>query len=611
MLKNLSILFVLLAVVALPFLFRGRDAATASAARDEDAVTLVIVTPHNEAIRYEFGRGFDRWHRARFAKPVQIEWRVIGGTTEISRYLTSEYAAATKAWWTQTLKRDWPARATETVTADKPPAEPELLDVYKTFRATDNPDAVTSLIDLFFGGGQFDHDVAFRQGLTVPPWNPGEEPKNLFATDAGVPLIPDKLSGETWRTPTLFGNVISTFGICYNVDRLEDLGVRRPPATWDDLADPVYFAQVGAVDPSKSGSVAKAFEMMIHQKVYQAVRAAAFTDEQIAAFEKQIVEFAKSRGPAYQRGDLPPAVPPAYQQAVERGWTDGVHLVQRIGANARYFTDSASKAPIDVSVGDAAVAMSIDFYGRYQAQNSRGPAGEERMLYLTPAGGSSVSCDPISLLRGAGGAADDPDLAVRTRKRQEQRAVAIRFIEFVLSEDGQRLWTYKPGTPGGPEKFALRRLPIRRDFYPSTNPAIQAKHAEHAKHAADNLADPAVDPFKLAQQFTYHPRWTGSHFSFQRELVRVMCVDAGDELKEAWQGIAKAGGPARQPAAMARLGRMPNVTLQLKGSADREPVEVNWRTAPDISKKYDRLDYTRAWTIFFRDNYRAATKEVK
>jgi hypothetical protein len=211
------------------------------------------------------------------------------------------------------------------------------------------------------------------------------------------------------------------------------------------------------------------------------------------------------------------------------------------------------------------------------------------MIYLTPAGGSSVSCDPISLLRGA-----------------EHRELAVHFIEFVLSEDGQRLWCYKPGEPGGPEKFALRRLPIRRDFYPSTNPTIQARHAEHLKHAADDLADPNVDPYKLAQDFVYYPRWTASHFGFHRDLIRVMCLDAGDELRAAWKAINQTPDPQRRAAALDQLGQLPALPLTNKTTRAKEPVSITWRTAPDIGKKYDKLEYTREWTIFFRDSYRKA-----
>jgi hypothetical protein len=218
------------------------------------------------------------------------------------------------------------------------------------------------------------------------------------------------------------------------------------------------------------------------------------------------------------------------------------------------------------------------------------------MVYLTPAGGSSVSCDPISLLRGA-----------------EHRDLAVKFIEFVLSEDGQKLWCYKPGEPasaGGPEKFALRRLPIRRDFYPSTNPTIQKRHEVHLKHAADDLADPSVDPYTLAQAFVYYPRWTASHFGFHRDLIRVMCLDAGDELKAAWKAINQTSDPRRRAAALAQLGQLPAVPLTSKATHAREPVEITWRTAPDIGKKYDKLEYTREWTIFFRESYNKARATV-
>ena len=66
-----------------------------------------------------------------------------------------------------------------------------------------------------------------------------------------------------------------------------------------------------------------------------------------------------------------------------------VRLIQRIGANARHFTDAASKVTMDVSMGDASVDLAIDFYGRYQAQCSRAPDGGERMVYITPVGGSN------------------------------------------------------------------------------------------------------------------------------------------------------------------------------------------------------------------------------
>jgi hypothetical protein len=281
-------------------------------------------------------------------------------------------------------------------------------------------------------------------------------------------------------------------------------------------------------------------------------------------------------------GDLPDTVPATYQQALEQGWINGVRLVQRIGANARYFTDSASKVPIDVSMGAAAAGLAIDFYGRFQAQSTRAADGSERMGYITPAGGSGVSCDPVSLLRGA-----------------PHREVAIRFIEFTLGEDGQKLWTYRPGTPGGPVKYALRRIPIRRTFFPSDDPDLNALHLEHLQHAADDLADPNINPYALATQFTYRPRWTGAHFGIHRDLIRAMCLNASEEMQAAWREILRNGGPDRQGAALALFGTLPDV-----------PEPVTWRSAPRIGRTINRLDYMRDWTSFYRATYTRVIESV-
>lgn len=564
--RYLAILLLAALVIALPFVFRQPGPDTGWEPGDP---VLVIVTPHNEAIRYEFARGFSAWHDREYGAPVKIDWRAIGGTTEIMRYMVSEYVNAARAW-RQGQGEAWPPGAGEAMTGRSLDADwpEELQELHRAFRATDDPEQFTCKIDLFFGGGEYDHNLAFRQGLTVAPW-PGDPPPDLFTAADGAVLIPEGLSGETWRTPTLFGNALSTIGICYNLDRLRELGVTTPPSQWDDLTNPVYIGQVGVTDPTKSGSIAKAFEMIIQQKCHQAVAAAGFGAEDIERHEQAI------RDAALPFGEVPEGVPAGYQAAIERGWEDGVRLIQRIGANARYFTDSSSKVPIDIGMGNAAIGLAIDFYGRYQAQCSRGPNGEERMVFFTPIGGSSVSSDPISLLRGA-----------------ENRETAVRFMEFLLGEDGQRLWTYLPGTPGGPEKFALRRLPIRRDFYPPwTN---------HLAFAADDLAAPSVNPYELAKDFTYHSRWTGRHFGILRDLIRSMCLDSGDELRDAWTAIVRGGGPDAHPRAMALLARMPDI-----------PEPLTWAAAPTLGTRHDSLDYRREWTSFFRRSYREAREEAE
>ncbi|MBM4156074.1 MAG: extracellular solute-binding protein [Lentisphaerae bacterium] len=597
MTRNLAIPAAAALIVALPFLLRERPPAAPARVPGAERATLTVITPHNDAIRREFGRAFSAWHAERHGAPVDVRWIVIGGTTEISRYLEAQYTEAARAWWKQ-QGRPWRPGMGERMLdrkfdAAKPPAVAradgesgeahaaraaagearwrEDRDLWLAFRATDDPRAFTSRIDVFFGGGQYDFHRASGQGLLVAPWPADRPPAGLFANDAGVDMIPAKSGGEVWRTDTYFGAALSTIGIAYNLDRLADAGVPAP-ATWDDLASPAFFRALGMADPTKSGSVAKAFEMIVHQKCREAVGRAGFGETEIDAFETAI---AAAKLPP---GAVPPGVPAAYQRAVEEGWLDGVRLIQRIGANARYFTDSSSKTPIDVGTGQVAAGLAIDFYARFQEQYSRGRDGRPRMRFVTPAGGSSVSADPIALLRGA-----------------ERRDLAVRFLVFTLGEEGQRLWSCRAGEPGGPDRYALRRLPIRRDFYPSPEPAVQAAHVAHLRHASEDLASPEIDPYRLAGGFVYRPRWTSGHFAVLRDIIRAMCIDSQDELQAAWGAILRAGGPDEAPGASAMLGRLPD-----------RPQPLTWRTALEAGAVADRQALLTAWTTFFRASYREA-----
>jgi len=562
--KNIVILLIGGLVITLPFLFRQAPQVTDWQVGDPE---LVVITPHNEAIRFEFGQGFSHWHQQNYGKPVKIDWRSLGGTTEIMRYLEATFLASYRAYW-QRSGKEWPAAATQRLMDSHYTPDGSSIDALnQTFRSTDDPGIFSANIDVFFGGGEYDHSTAYKRGLTVPPWPEDQPPSGLFNQD-GIEMIPRQLSGETWRTPTLFGVAVSTFGICYNKDRLRELGVAAP-SRWDDLANPKLMRQVGVADPTKSGSIAKAYEMIIQQKIQQAVLAAGFTNDDITRFENA---FDKAQGKPWE---IPANVPTHYQKAVEDGWRQGLLLIERIGANVRYFTDSAAKIPIDVSKGDAAMGMAIDFYGRYQAEYSQAPDGTERMVFVTPEGGSSVSSDPVSLLRGA--------------PHKEQ---AVRFMQFLLSDEGQKLWNYRPGEAGGPIKYALRRLPIRRSFYPSRQASVNQIFETYRPHLTDNLADPAINPYQVGKKFTYRRRWTGHHFNIHRNLIKAMCLDAGEELKLAWEAIQKHGGAELNPAAMQAFSALPD--------------DFNWHSAIDGYSKASQLDTMRRWVIHFRQTFQKA-----
>lgn len=572
--KAITIIAVTAGIVVLPFLFRPPSEATRWRAGDPE---LVVVSPHNEAIRDEFGRAFSVWHEAQYGRPVKVEWRVIGGTTEIMRYLASEYAAAFRAWW-KARPAVWPAggegvmfdtRLDAAVTGQDPRRQ-----LHAGFRSQDDAAAFGARIDLFFGGGAYDHGKAAAMGMTVPPWPAGGAPPDTLVRDDGLVLIPEGQGGEVWRTDTFFGTALSAFGICVNLDRMADLGITNAPRRWRDLTDPAWVGHLAVADPTKSGSIAKAFEMIIHEQCHLAVERAGFADGDVAVFEEAL------RRARWAGGALPEGIPAAYQAAVEAGWLEGVRLVQRMAANARYFTDSASMIPVDVGMGNAAAGLVIDFYGRFEAEATRPARGASRLIYLTPQGGSSVSADPISLLRGA-----------------PNRETAVRFMAFVLGAEGQKLWTYRPGTPGGPVRYALRRLPIRRDFYPGDT---GSRATFQSAFSSDDLGDPAINPYAIAGRFVYHPRWTARHFNAQRNLIRAMGIDAGEELQRAWRAILAAGGPQAQPEAMRLLARMPD-----------QPEPLTWGSVATLDQRVDSMTTMRAWTGFFRQSYREAQEAIR
>lgn len=89
----------LLVVIAIPFALKPRENLLAPA---DD--TVVIISPHNEAVRHEFSVAFAQYYKNKTGRSVRIDWRLPGGTSEISRYLAGEYLAAFERVWTANRK---------------------------------------------------------------------------------------------------------------------------------------------------------------------------------------------------------------------------------------------------------------------------------------------------------------------------------------------------------------------------------------------------------------------------------------------------------------------------------------------------------------------------
>ncbi|WP_052572872.1 extracellular solute-binding protein [Haloferula sp. BvORR071] len=217
------ILLLLVAVVTGPILLQ-RKSSGAGAGNSDDR--LVVITPHTNTIRAEFGAAFARHWKKQTGRTLYIDWRTPGGAADIRKVLDSAYAASA---------------------------------------ALGKQEAG---IDVLFGGGTPEFLLqSSRERLEV---------LDVFASNPSwfrEEVIPKTFTGERYYDEgrTWVGVCLFQLGICYNPGVLEGLGV-QPPERWEDLANPAYAGQVAFADPTKSGSVARVLEMIIQEQMQRVLR---------------------------------------------------------------------------------------------------------------------------------------------------------------------------------------------------------------------------------------------------------------------------------------------------------------------------------------------------
>ena len=528
-------ILVLGAIIALPLVLR-KPAEQLPPARRQ----LVILTPHNESIRHEIELAFREYHRRRTGEEVSIDWRAIGGTTECVRYLRSTFTANFQHdWCRRNPQFDWNDQIASDVFSDRTPLDGEggASAARRDFLAGN----VGIDIDVFMGGGQYDYAGLAASGILVPAGVQSRHPEWFSGAE---PILASGGGGEIWydTQDRYYATCFSSFGIILNFDRLRQAGFADDESAhfgehWRDLADPRLYQSIGIADPSQSGSINKCFEMLIQREMQD--------------------EIAKT----HPGEDHPEPTP----EELERAWTRAFTLIKQLGGNAAYLTFSAGKIPADAATGQITAGMCIDFYGRSQVDWEREHIGRETVMYRTPHAASTVSADPIGLLRGA------PD-----------RELAEEFIDFVLSPEAQRLWARPAGTAGGPVRYTLYRQPVRRDLYTSQERQL-------------NTCIGDADPFELARDFEYRGDWTGRLFTVMRVLIKVMIIDCGPELRAAWKDILEQGGlEAISPERRAAFEALPFSYAEAA------------KVLADISTPESQAILQREWIEFFRKNYSRA-----
>ncbi len=516
MARRLIICIALLAaLLALPFFLRPEKQVKAVNSGNPDRV--VVITAHNKAIRDEYVTAFKKYYFENFKREVEIDFRSPGGTSDIARYIPDRFESEFRRFFeSDPANGSWKKQyaAFSDPSLDRKGADPELVKIRKKFLDSN----VGIGIDILAGGGTFEHSRMAQRGFAVDGKVRERHPEYFKH-------IPEMFGGDYIcdRQGRYYGVVLSTFGICCNLDRFKEDKFSLP-RTWRDLADPRFFNRLSVADPSKSGSANKCFEILIQQ------------------------EMAEAATP----GD---------------GWFNGLAVCRRIFANSRSITDSASKVVRDVATGNAVCGMAIDTYALSEAEWMRGRFdGADHLVYITPAGGTAVSADPVQILRGA-----------------PNRIVAERFVDFLLSEEGQKLHAFKPGTPGGPVLHALNRPPVRKDIY-------DEKYSEFYFQKGYN-------PYKSGADFTYRPELTGRYYSLLRVLIKCTMLDAEEELKAAWRAIIAAGGPEKVPEAMKYFDALP---FSYNEAQQVAKTLRSARSGADLAAIY------RKWSDFSRENLRKA-----
>jgi ABC-type Fe3+ transport system substrate-binding protein len=180
------------------------------------------------------------------------------------------------------------------------------------------------------------------------------------------------------------------------------------------------------------------------------------------------------------------------------GWNDGWKILAIISANVRNFDRVAAATAKDVFYGEIAYGITIDFYALTQIN----AAGKTNLFFALPKNAAVPIPDGIAMLKGA-----------------PNPAVTSRFIEFVLSESGQKLWFLPPGQSGGPKKYFLSRLTVQSDLYEKFKDII----------SIDN-------PYKnFNPDLVYDVKKAQVRRDIINAIAGAILVDTHDELKKAWK----------------------------------------------------------------------------
>ncbi|MGB9642995.1 MAG: ABC transporter substrate-binding protein, partial [Candidatus Ratteibacteria bacterium] len=179
------------------------------------------------------------------------------------------------------------------------------------------------------------------------------------------------------------------------------------------------------------------------------------------------------------------------------GWEKGWETILGIFANTTSIPTSASQAAKDTAIGQTAVSLSIDSYALAQIEVN----GPENMSFVLPERETVINPDCAGILKGA------PNFEN-----------AKLFMEFLLSDECQKIWMYPKGSPDGPEKYSLNRLSIKPNIY-------------------RDCPIPVVNPYKKKIDLAFDFKLASKRWAVVNDLAGVLAIDCASYLRKAYKKV--------------------------------------------------------------------------
>lgn len=206
------------------------------------------------------------------------------------------------------------------------------------------------------------------------------------------------------------------------------------------------------------------------------------------------------------------------------GWEKGWQLLFAFAGNTRSFTQSSSDPIKAVVSGDASVAPAVDFY----ASSKVSELGTANLGFTLPIGETLFNSDPIGILKGA-----------------PNRLVAERFVQFILSEEGQKIFILEKGMRDGPQKATLARIGVNPLAYKNLK--------------ADQKLS-VMNPFEFhGQNLKISFEKLAASKKLLADLIGALHIDNHQALKKAWEEARN----SKDPKVLAELAAPPFTEKEL------------------------------------------------